>query len=92
MSDLIKKSSWIDPREQPPNNSEQVFIILPAVYEKGMWFASLDPYAWAKDPRVVPCDCHDNGRCNGTKERDECACGGNVALCDFYPEKAHFTL
>lgn len=25
--------------------------------------------------------------CNGTRERDECFCGGNPAKCDFYPEK-----
>lgn len=24
--------------------------------------------------------------CNGTKERDECCCGGDPAKCDFYPE------
>lgn len=27
------------------------------------------------------------GRCLGTKEIDECKCGGNTAECDFYPEK-----
>lgn len=26
------------------------------------------------------------GICNGTKERDECSCGGDRAKCDFYPE------
>lgn len=26
-------------------------------------------------------------RCNGTRERDECTCGGDPAKCDFYPEK-----
>ena len=26
-------------------------------------------------------------RCDGTKERDECTCGGDPAKCDFYPEK-----
>lgn len=25
--------------------------------------------------------------CNGTKEREECTCGGNIAECNFYPEK-----
>lgn len=25
-------------------------------------------------------------RCNGTKERDECSCGGDRAKCNFYPE------
>jgi hypothetical protein len=25
-------------------------------------------------------------RCNGTKERDECSCGGDRTKCDFYPE------
>lgn len=24
--------------------------------------------------------------CNGTRERDECTCGGDPAKCDFYPE------
>lgn len=27
------------------------------------------------------------GICNGTRERDECTCGGDSAKCDFYPEK-----
>ena len=26
------------------------------------------------------------GRCNDTKERDECRCGGDPTKCDFYPE------
>lgn len=26
------------------------------------------------------------GVCNGTKERDECSCGGDRTKCDFYPE------
>lgn len=26
------------------------------------------------------------GICNGTKERDECSCGGDEAKCDFYPK------
>lgn len=26
------------------------------------------------------------GRCNGTKERDECQCEGDLSKCDFYPE------
>ena len=25
-------------------------------------------------------------KCNGTKERDECSCGGDRTKCDFYPE------
>ena len=25
-------------------------------------------------------------KCNGTRERDECSCGGDRAKCDFYPE------
>lgn len=35
------------------------------------------------------CSCYDNeqGRCNGTRERDLCSCGGDETLCDFYPEK-----
>lgn len=27
------------------------------------------------------------GECWGTKERDECRCGGDPECCDFYPEK-----
>lgn len=26
------------------------------------------------------------GSCWGTRERDECSCGGNRRKCDFYPE------
>ena len=26
------------------------------------------------------------GYCNGTRERDECSCGGDLTKCDFYPE------
>lgn len=26
------------------------------------------------------------GKCNGTKEQDECSCGGDRTKCDFYPE------
>lgn len=39
------------------------------------------------------CDCYTcnwpNGgpRCLGTKEVDPCSCGGDKALCDFYPER-----
>lgn len=25
-------------------------------------------------------------KCNGTRERDECSCGGDRTKCDFYPE------
>jgi hypothetical protein len=25
-------------------------------------------------------------RCNGTRERDECSCGGDRTKCNFYPE------
>lgn len=32
-----------------------------------------------KQPRIIH-------RCLGTKECDECSCGGNRAKCDFYPE------
>lgn len=27
-----------------------------------------------------------SGRCNGTRERDECSCGGDRTQCDFYPD------
>lgn len=26
-------------------------------------------------------------RCYGTKEREECSCGGDKTKCNFYPEK-----
>ena len=34
------------------------------------------------------CDCYDfrDSSCNGTKERDFCACGGDPAKCDFYED------
>lgn len=28
----------------------------------------------------------ERGICNGTRERDECSCGGDETKCDFYPE------
>lgn len=39
-----------------------------------------------KEEEINPiiCDCFDNGRCNGTRERDECSCEGNPINCDFY--------
>ena len=30
--------------------------------------------------------CETVGFCNGTKEQDECSCGGDRTKCDFYPE------
>lgn len=37
----------------------------------------------------VQCDCYrigfDGPECTGTKEIDNCNCGGNPAKCDFYP-------
>lgn len=39
----------------------------------------IDYYSLNFDRRLV-------GHCNGTKERDECRCGGNPVKCDFYPE------
>lgn len=29
---------------------------------------------------------HEIGICNGTRERDECDCGGDRAKCTFYPK------
>ena len=39
------------------------------------------------------CSCYDayNSECRGTKELDPCNCGGDVAKCDFYPEKRKIT-
>ena len=30
--------------------------------------------------------------CNGTRERDECSCGGDRTKCDFYPEVREKTI
>lgn len=40
-------------------------------------------------PGVCDCYTHDGGgpRCLGTREVDPCNCGGNKAMCDFYPER-----
>ncbi len=38
------------------------------------WHTPVDPII-----RVV-------SKCNGTRERDACSCGGDRAKCDFYPE------
>lgn len=40
---------------------------------------TIDYYSLNSDRRLV-------GRCNGTKEREECSCKGNRAKCDFYSE------
>lgn len=39
----------------------------------------IDYYSFLYDRRLTSI-------CNGTKERDECRCGGDPAKCDFYPE------
>lgn len=39
----------------------------------------IDYYSLNSDRRLI-------GICNGTKEREECHCGGNRRYCDFYPE------
>ena len=31
--------------------------------------------------------CKVRSECWGTRERDECSCGGDTEKCDFYPEK-----
>ena len=30
------------------------------------------------------CECYENGRCRGTKEKEECQCNGDRDNCDFY--------
>lgn len=39
----------------------------------------IDYYSFNSDRRLV-------GICNGTKEREECACKGDRVKCDFYPK------
>lgn len=36
---------------------------------------------------IPKCDCYHDGVCWGTREKDECNCGGNILRCNFYPEK-----
>lgn len=40
---------------------------------------------------MIKCDCYHKefGKevCYGTKEMEECTCGGDVAKCDFYPTR-----
>lgn len=45
-------------------------------------------YEVNRQPIGYLCSCFDfkECRCNGTKERDFCSCGGNKLACDFYPE------
>ena len=33
------------------------------------------------------CECYHYGTCWGTREREECTCGGDTTKCNFYPEK-----
>ena len=39
------------------------------------------------DPEENKMKTRTYGRCLGTKEIDECKCGGDTTNCDFYPEK-----
>lgn len=36
---------------------------------------------------MTKCSRYHKGECWGTKERDQCSCGGYTSKCDFYPEK-----
>ena len=40
-------------------------------------------YDWVGKPCGYKTVC----RCNGTKEREECTCGGDESKCNFYPYK-----
>lgn len=44
-----------------------------------------------KVKKMAKCDCYyQHGTkfvCYGTKEMEECSCGGNESKCNFYPEK-----
>lgn len=40
-----------------------------------------DQFTGRPIPRII-----EVGICRGTKERDECSCGGDEIKCDFYPE------
>lgn len=71
----------VDDGEDCPSTCEECWNREVTVYKKD---------TITKDDVLVPiCDCYDilNKRCNGTRERDKCMCGGIEANCDFYPEK-----
>lgn len=35
-------------------------------------------------PRPPVCDAYRDGRCWGTRERDQCSCEGRMTKCNFY--------
>ena len=49
----------------------------------------LKNYAEENSEEEKQCDCYNPiyARCNGTKEQDECKCGGDESKCDFYDYK-----
>ena len=49
------------------------------LYDK--WTYTYDRYTGQPEKHSTPV-----GVCWGTKEQDECLCGGNRCNCDFYPE------
>jgi len=42
--------------------------------------------AYMKNYQEQPCKCWHDGICWGTKEREECRCGGDERKCDFYED------
>lgn len=48
-------------------------------FEKGVIFAQTG--------LIVDQDVHIKQVCNGTRECDECSCGGDKKRCNFYPKK-----
>ena len=43
--------------------------------------------SYMKNYREQPCKCwHKDNICWGTKEREECTCGGDQRKCNFYEE------
>jgi len=62
----------------PNCGAEMSKVLICECYRESVEFYYKNDYR--KSQRVV-------GRCMGTKEREECACGGDESVCDFYPEK-----
>ena len=41
----------------------------------------------ANDTDERMCNCYNNGKCWGTKDMEQCKCGGDENKCDYYPTK-----
>lgn len=73
-------------------DTNKTFIDMPKCEEGNCPFIKVINGTKEDEESKYPCSCYEevdslHARCNGTKERDFCSCGGDESKCDFYPEK-----